>query len=402
MGNSAYLICLLISVIASYFSLIAEYQLLLHIFIPIAFYCFVNLFFETENVVLLSITFYTILIGAVMMCTVPNLVYIMAKKFNIMVRFFAHVAQVCDFYNLDNLMIIVSLIIFFVMILTDGKLSENLTTRKTISALICCVLFSCLTIFAFNNKINIARYDFKSDKIQNEIKIAHVSDTHNDEYLLDNLYKIIENENVDLILLTGDIFDEISDFAHTRELMKQLVSVAPVYYVLGNHEIYAGRTFEYVSEMENIGVNYIGDKFVNVNVKNEEIIIGGLNDPELERYYRENKKFSERLQDLTNGVNKNDSDKLKILLSHRHDKVDLYKNSGFDFVLSGHTHGGQVRIPILDIGIVSPDKGVFPKYEGGLYKISEETKLIVSRGMKIKDAPRIMNPPELVIITIHS
>ncbi len=68
---------------------------------------------------------------------------------------------------------------------------------------------------------------------------------------------------------------------------------------------------------------------------------------------------------------------------------------------SGHTHGGQVRIPFLLNGLFAPNQGWYPKYAGGLYQ-EEGTSLVVSRGLSYyPELPRIFNPPEIVLITIQ-
>jgi predicted MPP superfamily phosphohydrolase len=88
------------------------------------------------------------------------------------------------------------------------------------------------------------------------------------------------------------------------------------------------------------------------------------------------------------------------LLAHRPEKIAYYRNFSFDLILSGHTHGGQVRIPLILNGLYAPNQGFFPKYGGGLYK-HEKLVHIISRGLSINPKlPRIFNPPELVVIII--
>ena len=95
-------------------------------------------------------------------------------------------------------------------------------------------------------------------------------------------------------------------------------------------------------------------------------------------------------------------DAYKILICHRPETVKFYTEYGFDLVLSAHTHGGQVRFPPLVNGLYSPGQGLFPKYSGGVYKIGSSF-LVVSRGLTTRRPllPRIMNPPELVVIRIY-
>ena len=91
-----------------------------------------------------------------------------------------------------------------------------------------------------------------------------------------------------------------------------------------------------------------------------------------------------------------------MLLSHRPERVEDYLAYDFDLVLSGHAHGGQWRLPGLVNGLLAPDQGFFPAYAGGLYRLDENTDLVVSRGLARESTrvPRIFNPPELVIIDV--
>ena len=81
----------------------------------------------------------------------------------------------------------------------------------------------------------------------------------------------------------------------------------------------------------------------------------------------------------------------------------MYAAAGFDLVVSGHAHGGQVRIPGLINGLCAPNQGWFPDYAGGEY-CAGETTMIVSRGLSTQaqmHVPRLFNRPELVIITLE-
>jgi predicted MPP superfamily phosphohydrolase len=97
-----------------------------------------------------------------------------------------------------------------------------------------------------------------------------------------------------------------------------------------------------------------------------------------------------------------DIKRYKILMAHRPENIETYSKYSFDLVVSGHTHGGQVRIPYIMNGLYAPNQGFFPKYSGGLYHQKNLT-LIISRGLSVNPKiPRIFNPPELVVIVIES
>ena len=93
-----------------------------------------------------------------------------------------------------------------------------------------------------------------------------------------------------------------------------------------------------------------------------------------------------------------------VLLAHRNDRFDQYAAAGYDFVLSGHGHGGIVRLPFVG-GLVGADRQFFPKWTSGLYTLGDST-LFVSRGLGNNTAPfrgfRIFNRPELAVITLRA
>ena len=93
-------------------------------------------------------------------------------------------------------------------------------------------------------------------------------------------------------------------------------------------------------------------------------------------------------------------DSYSILVTHRPERVESYAASGFDLIVAGHAHGGQARLPGLINGVYAPNQGLFPNYAGGMYVLTAQTSMVVSRGLCRNVIPRIFNPPELVIIDI--
>ena len=90
-----------------------------------------------------------------------------------------------------------------------------------------------------------------------------------------------------------------------------------------------------------------------------------------------------------------------ILLAHRPERISDYAQTGADLVLSGHAHGGQVRL--FGQGLFSPDQGILPHYTSGVYPC-KGTKLYVSRGAGNHSflPPRIFNRPEIDLITLKT
>lgn len=93
-------------------------------------------------------------------------------------------------------------------------------------------------------------------------------------------------------------------------------------------------------------------------------------------------------------------DRYNVLLSHRPEFLEEYAEEQVDLVLSGHAHGGQVRLPFIG-GLVAPNQGILPKYTAGLYE-QQNTSMIVSRGLGNSIIPqRIFNRPEIVVVQLN-
>lgn len=205
-----------------------------------------------------------------------------------------------------------------------------------------------------------------------------------------------------MIAITGDLIDSRqTNFKKVLDLIQELVKLAPVFYVTGNHEAWINEFEELEKGLLQAGVIIIDDTMVSLGQGNSTIQLIGLKDPDFtlrNDWFDEAKSMIDtKLQNLIS-LDTN----YKILLSHRPELMDVYADNSIHLVLSGHAHGGQFRIPLLG-GLVAPDQGFFPKYSEGLYKV-KGTKMIVSRGLGNSIIPiRINNRPELVVITLgHS
>ena len=190
----------------------------------------------------------------------------------------------------------------------------------------------------------------------------------------------------DIIVLTGDIFDNRTDNKNSDTLLKAIAKKYPCYYVSGNHE-YRGNMWETFSRRaESFGVTVLQGENVDI----DGIMICG----------------ASAKSDIGDSVkvcaDNADTNSFNVLLAHFPEKIDFYRSFGkFDLVLSGHAHGGQWRLPPFMNGLYAPGQGLFPKYAGGRYDF-DDTTFIVSRGLSrtIERIPRIFNNPELVVIDI--
>jgi len=237
---------------------------------------------------------------------------------------------------------------------------------------------------------------------QNSITIALISDLHSTIFGKDQTILIdkIKNINPDLILLSGDIFDDVISATGTQLLLEGIAGTSPIYYVTGNHEYWSNNIQAIRDELTSYGVIIMSDNYEIIEINNNKVIIAGIEDPD--KKIRETPDYDQN-DSMENAFRELDEMSLyKILIAHRPEMIENYKKYSFNLVLSGHTHGGQVRIPLILNGLYAPDQGIFPKYAGGIYTHGNLTH-IISRGLSINPRlPRIFNPPELVIIVIES
>ena len=143
-----------------------------------------------------------------------------------------------------------------------------------------------------------------------------------------------------------------------------------------------------------------------LEIHGEKIRIAGIDDPDVERYANAGRittrsaPYMEQIKRLGTTI---DSGMFTILLSHRPERIEGLLPLKPDLILSGHAHGGQIRIPlILRNGLWSPNQGFFPRYTNGVYSFGE-TELIVSRGLSQESdaVPRIFNRPEIVVMILE-
>jgi predicted MPP superfamily phosphohydrolase len=212
------------------------------------------------------------------------------------------------------------------------------------------------------------------------------------------LVKALEENEPDVLLYTGDIFDDVLPYDNTVALLKALDGKYPAYYVTGNHEYWGYESERALQILRQYGVKPLEGEWESLSVGGQEINICGVDDPDVDFYTNPERPFAEQLESLKDVANNGN---YTILLSHRPERIGEYANYPFDLVVAGHAHGGQWRIPGILNGLIAPNQGLFPKYAGGEYLVNDTT-LIVSRGLARESTkvPRVHNPPELVIVEL--
>lgn len=227
-------------------------------------------------------------------------------------------------------------------------------------------------------------------------KIAQISDLHNAEFGADNqkLIDILESEAPDAIVITGDLIDaRRTNTAIAESFVRRCMEIADCYYVPGNHEARLGDTYDaFESALIADGVNVLRNGSVRIREGMDAIRIVGVDDPGFARASDAKNNLDATLEALS-------SDDFTILLAHRPELIDEYSKWGIELVLSGHAHGGQIRLPGIG-GLYAPGQGFFPKYTSGSYTAGN-TEMIVSRGIGNSAFPlRVNDRPEVVIVTL--
>lgn len=240
-------------------------------------------------------------------------------------------------------------------------------------------------------------------------KILFLSDLHNQTYGAENsrLVSAVLREDPDLILLGGDMF--VGKRGHSYEpalqFIKQLTPICPVFYADGNHEQrvkkrpqeYGLDMDRYVQELGEAGVRFLSNESACMELGGIPVRIYGLEIPE--RCYGHFKRASMEAEEITRNIGRRGPDCYNILLAHNPGYAGVYKAWGADLILSGHYHGGIVRIPGIG-GLVAPGFFLFPKYSGGKYEEGDST-IVVSRGLGMHTLPvRLFNPAEVVVLKL--
>lgn len=254
-----------------------------------------------------------------------------------------------------------------------------------------------------DNRLEITRYTVASKKIPKDFdrfKICLFSDLHNDTTA--GLSDAVNAEHPDIICIPGDMTNDKGSFSPFIALLERLVDIAPVYITSGNHDVWRYDYNEFVSCCKKLGASFLEDESVYYNKGNSKIRICGICDPVARSSGATEKNLLSSLKNIQQ------EDIYTLLLFHRANLFDFLTNSGFDLILSGHMHGGQVRIPGIG-GFVSPKTNVlsgsgllFPNYISGEFN-KNNTKMIVTRGIGNPSfIPRLYNRPELCSITFKA
>lgn len=227
------------------------------------------------------------------------------------------------------------------------------------------------------------------------MRILQISDLHGREFgeSSSRLIEHVVSESPDIIALTGDIADYHTDIDVLRRLIPQLVEIAPVYYVSGNHEWGAHRIDALAEILKSAGAVYLRNEYLPLEKDGERIILCGVEDP--------NSWAELKTPDvLISKLRKEFPDERVILLGHRNNWPETYPDLDVSLILCGHGHGGIIRLPFVG-GLLDTPHALFPEYDAGVFE-SGSYKMVVSRGLSDSiPMPRFLNAPEVVTVILR-
>jgi len=258
-----------------------------------------------------------------------------------------------------------------------------------------------------SNRFVIKEITFQDKRIKKHYRAVILADLHNKEYGKDNksLLEAVKEQAPDGVWIAGDIItaQKGEKFARAATLLEQLAQDYPIYYANGNHEhrlklypeIYGSMADQYEKALKEMGISRLVNEHIALEPYN--IVIYG---SEIDKYYY--KRFKRPRMEaayLNTLLGSPPEDCYNVLIAHDPDYFPEYADWGADLTVSGHVHGGIVRIPYSK-GFISPALKIFPKYDGGIFEEKGKT-MILSRGLGMHTIPlRLFNPGELIVVNL--
>lgn len=252
-------------------------------------------------------------------------------------------------------------------------------------------------------------YHLQSKKIKSAVRIVMIADLHNQLYGDHNqlLLEEIEKLSPDFVCLAGDMLIGHTQIPYEagQQTVMELAKRYPVFYGLGNHEsrmkqdvaIYGTRYEDYMEPIKKLGAKVLVNETAEFSVGKNQFRIYGYDLPE--KYFKKFNRYVFEVEQIADDLGKCNlsDDCYSILLAHNPVYFEQYAEWGADLTLSGHLHGGIIRLPIIG-GVITPQAKLFPRYSAGKYTIGEK-QMIVSKGLGTHTIPiRFNNKPELSVI----
>lgn len=285
-------------------------------------------------------------------------------------------------------------------------------------AIIVLLIYACIFRSLYERSvIDITKVNIKHKlSSESEPVILYFSDLHGVSFGKNNdkLIETIDSINPDAIIIGGDMI--IDKYKHLKKdsiakenailLLNRLCENYTIYYGMGNHETKSGLNDKlkaeyknYLYRIDNKNLHILANKHEYVTIKGTRFCIYGL---EIEPAFYSKKKLKKVESDYVFaklGDSPEHKHSIPLVISHNPDAFDACAKWGAEYVLSGHNHGGFVRLPLIG-GIIGSNFRLFPKYSAGIYKHKEyKSTMLLSRGLGCHTIKfRLFNKPELMVI----
>ena len=283
--------------------------------------------------------------------------------------------------------------------------------KETTFVILTIALVTTIAITILSNIcIKISEYNIDLSELSGSARVVVISDLHGKKYGRDNkrLLDKISEQNPDAIFVVGDMLDDNdaeNGFSKTTKMLNDLLDIAPVYFAYGNQEKeYSGDILDgFVNTITENGIIVLDDSFVDCEINGQKIRIGGTMGHAfpfgitMEEFESSDEYIF--LKDMEK------TDLPTIVLAHMPDTF-IFNGahnywSNIDLVVSGHTHGGVVRLPFVG-GLYAPMQSFFPEYDYGFYMLGEKMQMVITSGLSgYKFIPRFLNLPEICVLNLE-
>lgn len=251
-----------------------------------------------------------------------------------------------------------------------------------------------------NHTLEVEEFTYSSPRLPEGFdgcRIVQLSDLHGAEFGEDNLELLaaVRAAQPDYIFLTGDLQDQYRQTprSYTVALCEALMDIAPTYFVTGNHEWALDNIRELKSAIAETGAVVLSNEFITLERGGDRIVLAGVDDPN---------GFADQKtpQELADELYADHDDPFWLLLAHRNNYfAKEYARLGADLTISGHAHGGLIRLPFTD-GLIGVERDLFPSLTAGFYEV-DGADLFVSRGLGNSGRTfRLFNRPQVAVLTL--